>query len=344
MDKETGLYYYGRRYYDSSIGRFITADPTIQRPDDPQDLNRYAYCRNNPVSLIDPTGLGWKKFWGKVKNFMEDYGNFISPLGRAIVTGDWKSFGMIAAATVAAVASYGILAAFTPMVMTANTASVIALSAASTSASLDTKPGGYLINQVSTQICDDMLGMRPDTARIWGSVLTYMAVNAGFQSFYGNMLTGGEKLASKGYEFGKDKALDVEVQKVLDTGKGFNYGGVPKTTEQVSRVLFNKGGDLVGVASKSSILMLGSQHTGIVMGSIPSLSESVRLVGVPGVNLYGLWGISHQAVNVSLLEAGYASTVMSVGGGWTTILSTVVYGPYGCGAAAAAAASQELSQ
>jgi len=130
----------------------------------------------------------------------------------------------------------------------------------------------------------------------------------------------------------------------LRPGKGFNYGGVPQTPEQVSRVLFNKGGDLVGVASKSSILMLGQQHTGIVMGNIHSLAQSAKLTGVPGIDMYGLWGISHQAVNVSLLEAGYASTVMSVGGGWTTALSTVVYGPYGGGAAGAAVASQELGK
>ncbi len=52
------------------IGRFITADLTVQHPGDPQDLNRYTYCRNNPVNLVDPTGLGWwSDFWGKVSGF-----------------------------------------------------------------------------------------------------------------------------------------------------------------------------------------------------------------------------------------------------------------------------------
>jgi len=55
----TGLYYYGARYYDPEIGRFISADPTIQRPYDPQDLNRYTYCRNNPLRYTDPTGYSW---------------------------------------------------------------------------------------------------------------------------------------------------------------------------------------------------------------------------------------------------------------------------------------------
>jgi len=54
------------------LGRFITADPTIQRPYDPQTLNRYSYCRNNPLKYTDPTGYGWfKKFWKKAKNFFK---------------------------------------------------------------------------------------------------------------------------------------------------------------------------------------------------------------------------------------------------------------------------------
>ena len=58
LDK-TGLYYYGARYYDPFIGRFITADTIVQAPYDSQSLNRYAYCRNNPINYIDPTGHFW---------------------------------------------------------------------------------------------------------------------------------------------------------------------------------------------------------------------------------------------------------------------------------------------
>ncbi|MGB9716478.1 MAG: RHS repeat domain-containing protein, partial [Thermodesulfovibrionales bacterium] len=55
-DPETGLYYYGARYYDPVVGRFISADSIVQDPYDPQTLNRYSYARNNPLLYTDPSG------------------------------------------------------------------------------------------------------------------------------------------------------------------------------------------------------------------------------------------------------------------------------------------------
>lgn len=52
----TGLYYYNARYYDATIGRFISPDATGQKLTDPQTLNRYTYCQNNPLKYTDPTG------------------------------------------------------------------------------------------------------------------------------------------------------------------------------------------------------------------------------------------------------------------------------------------------
>ena len=56
FDDSTGLYYYNARYYDPSLGRFLTPDIYVQSPYDPQTQNRYAYCRNNPISYSDPSG------------------------------------------------------------------------------------------------------------------------------------------------------------------------------------------------------------------------------------------------------------------------------------------------
>jgi RHS repeat-associated protein len=52
-----GLYYYGARYYDPEIGRFISRDPIKGRLLNPESLNRYIYCLNNPLKYMDPTGL-----------------------------------------------------------------------------------------------------------------------------------------------------------------------------------------------------------------------------------------------------------------------------------------------
>ncbi|MCX5709329.1 MAG: RHS repeat-associated core domain-containing protein, partial [Candidatus Omnitrophica bacterium] len=60
----TGLIYFGARYYDPKIGRFITPDPSgmVDGP------NLYLYCNNDPINWIDPWGLcvevGYKKIIG----------------------------------------------------------------------------------------------------------------------------------------------------------------------------------------------------------------------------------------------------------------------------------------
>jgi RHS repeat-associated protein len=51
-----GLYDYRARYYHPGLGRFISADPVVPEPGNPQALNRYAYVYNNPLGYIDPTG------------------------------------------------------------------------------------------------------------------------------------------------------------------------------------------------------------------------------------------------------------------------------------------------
>ncbi|MBU6997271.1 MAG: exo-alpha-sialidase, partial [Theionarchaea archaeon] len=53
----TDLYYYGARYYDPTIGRFISRDINPASPQNPQSFNRYVYCSNNPLKYVDPLGL-----------------------------------------------------------------------------------------------------------------------------------------------------------------------------------------------------------------------------------------------------------------------------------------------
>lgn len=58
-DRDTGLDYFGARYYGSKMGRFTTIDPVYTWREnlvDPQRWNRYAYVRNNPLRYVDPDG------------------------------------------------------------------------------------------------------------------------------------------------------------------------------------------------------------------------------------------------------------------------------------------------
>jgi RHS repeat-associated protein len=55
-DSATGLTLLSARYYDPSIGKFISPDPALDLRD-PQWTNNYAYAGNNPLSRMDPSGM-----------------------------------------------------------------------------------------------------------------------------------------------------------------------------------------------------------------------------------------------------------------------------------------------
>ena len=52
MDRETGMYYYGARYYDPRISIFVSVDPLAE-----QTMEPYLYTGNNPIMFTDPTGM-----------------------------------------------------------------------------------------------------------------------------------------------------------------------------------------------------------------------------------------------------------------------------------------------
>jgi len=64
-DTESGLDYFGARYYDHSLYRFLSVDPVIPAGKavvNPQRWNLYAYCLGNPVNYVDPDGADPFKF------------------------------------------------------------------------------------------------------------------------------------------------------------------------------------------------------------------------------------------------------------------------------------------
>ena len=73
-DKETEEVYLRARYYEPSVGRFITRDTYTGESDEPLSLHLYTYCENDGVNAWDPSGhykikmkhingMKWKKNW-----------------------------------------------------------------------------------------------------------------------------------------------------------------------------------------------------------------------------------------------------------------------------------------
>lgn len=91
FDDETGLYYFGARYYDPETGRFISPDPIMKNDMplsyilSPIQMNSYAYAINNPLKYIDPTGeaitMNTQKQEKAYNNFMKKH-----PIIRAIAS------------------------------------------------------------------------------------------------------------------------------------------------------------------------------------------------------------------------------------------------------------------
>lgn len=70
-DVETDWYYLQSRYYSPLFSRFINMDHTLYlEPGNVDGINLFAYCANNPIHGVDPSGkFNLKKLWGKVKDY-----------------------------------------------------------------------------------------------------------------------------------------------------------------------------------------------------------------------------------------------------------------------------------
>ena len=65
---ETGLHYMNARWLDPQTGVFLSVDPLVASTGDPQSHNAYAYARNNPIALADPTGAFFESPLAELQN------------------------------------------------------------------------------------------------------------------------------------------------------------------------------------------------------------------------------------------------------------------------------------
>ncbi len=116
-DNESGLDYFGARYYGSSLGRFMTPDwaakPTAvpyAEFGNPQSLNLYSYVGNNPLAHADPDGHCWpaQSCYEAIARAVNNFSNnvFNSSFKSSPAVAALKTFGAgVVASTVKMVAS-----------------------------------------------------------------------------------------------------------------------------------------------------------------------------------------------------------------------------------------------
>ncbi len=89
QDTNTGLIYFGARYYDPDTARFTTQDTYLGEQGTPPSLHRYLYAYSNPTVFIDLEGYwSWKETWKVVKDPVGSALNYTSKgldyLGRKV--------------------------------------------------------------------------------------------------------------------------------------------------------------------------------------------------------------------------------------------------------------------
>jgi RHS repeat-associated protein len=82
-ESRSGIQYFGARWYEPEVGRFLSVDPVQFREDNIFSFNRYAYANNNPYKYTDPDGREVVQV-GVSLSFPEVLGVFQKVLGRDI--------------------------------------------------------------------------------------------------------------------------------------------------------------------------------------------------------------------------------------------------------------------
>jgi len=185
------------RLYDPALGRMLSADPIVQEPLNAQNLNRYSYVLNNPLSFTDPTGLSFfSKYWRTIVSVaLTTFVPALAPLA-------WSNLA-VAAAT-----------GFVAGVITSGTLTGGLFGAFS--AVLFYGIGEHFDNLAKINISDGVFGSGLSTGQFASKVLSH-ALAGGIM----NRLQGG-KFGDGFASAGVTQALSPAIGKVNSSNKGFS--------------------------------------------------------------------------------------------------------------------------
>ena len=262
-----GLIDMNGRFYDPLLGRFLSPDPYVQAPDNPQNYNRYSYCLNNPLKYTDPSGeFFWIPF--AIGAAFGAYTGYKIADANGYDLGNWQTYGYIAGG------------AFIGGMSGAVGAEIAA-------------GGGVMANTTGIMVASHInsTGMFCLSGGQTDYTLSFGAVSYNFsQGEWGYLgKKGNSKLENVGYGLGT-------LANVADILAGFNPGDVNLRTENdpnysKPQAVFDENGNFIGYEDVPCKDLIG--HSQIVDNNGKPLvdwgpTESVSGFGdwVPGTNSY----------------------------------------------------------
>jgi RHS repeat-associated protein len=182
-DTETGFIYLRARYYDPTTAQFVSHDPDFKRT-----LQWFAYVNNNPLNMVDPTGLDW----GWPGDWTEDNWKVVGLVGAVVGTIAFAATGVGLGIEIAAFAGVAVSETALTVSAYAGTTALI---------------GGAVSTLIDTGACawhHETPGSR-DEAACAGMALGIVSGGLGsVAKFGGEALLGADEAAVEGSRLGWD--------------------------------------------------------------------------------------------------------------------------------------------
>ena len=333
VNRSSRLLLLGSRAYDPDLGRFMQPDPIVAEPATPFGPNRYAYARDNPVSLSDPSGRN-------------PIGILLFATAIALLDHDTRR-DVVTSVALTAITIY--LTGIAGPGLEAGTQSFLAskpaLYAAAVTPVIMRTPLGEAIVEGYTSLFQD-LGLGPRPSAIAASMFSTFLLNSSFQRGFARAQAENGAIRA-GRPIADQSALRQDAlahgTTTLGSSTGDNYGtpiqgfehhGVLFEPQAMSQ-LVDSSGNVVG-AYGTRDLGFGFEHgTAAFYGQPVSFPHPHHL--------YLLGGISTQQFARELFHAGYSGTLFTLTGRASDFLIEFVYGPYGGGLALGVQAGRDAS-